>query len=285
MTAERFVRWAESRHDEAKWELFEPVYGGPEMADGDIIAPNPLIVAEVLSPSSVKRDMSEKLAGYFRAPTIAQYLIADPDDRRLIHYRLRRRLEASDADRPGRSAARSARSVFRRKRNLRLKRGACSLPKPTVTVTNFREDPLFPRIERATAAILANGKVVAPIDVLVRMDLLKPELVEDWRRGRIPYLEKVIATNLTRASRLLRILRFHAHDLNLKPSFTFYKRFGKGPKQQLRFTKTGDHKLEEAYATHFVWPGKGPFHPPVAKETPQDAPSNVEPARRPPGGG
>ena len=25
--------------------------------------------------------------------------------------------------------------------------------------------------------------------------------------------------------------------------------------------KTGDPKVEEAYATHFVWLGKGPFHP------------------------
>ena len=25
---------------------------------------------------------------------------------------------------------------------------------------------------------------------------------------------------------------------------------------------TGDPKVEEAYATHFVWPGKHPFHAP-----------------------
>jgi hypothetical protein len=138
--------------------------------------------------------------------------------------------------------------------------------KPTVGVNNFRDDALFPKIERATAAILAKGKVVTPIDVLIGMDLLKPEQVEDWRRGRIPYLERVIAGNLTRLSRLLRILRFHVHDLHLKPSLTVYMRFGKGPRQRLRFTKSGDAKLEEVYATHFVWPGKGPFHPPALKE-------------------
>jgi len=44
-----------------------------------------------------------------------------------------------------------------------------------------------------------------------------------------------------------------------------YMRWGKGPKQQLRFTKTGDGKLEEAYSLHFVWPGKGPFHPPATR--------------------
>jgi hypothetical protein len=132
-------------------------------------------------------------------------------------------------------------------------------------VTSFRHDPLFPRIERAVAAILASGKVVAPVDVLVRMGLLSPERLEDWRRGRVPYLEAVIHCNLTRLSRLLRILRFHAHDLNLVPSMTTYMRWGKGPKQRLRFTKNGQGKIEEAYSRHFVWPGKGPFHPPVPR--------------------
>jgi hypothetical protein len=36
----------------------------------------------------------------------------------------------------------------------------------------------------------------------------------------VAYLEHVINCNLSRLSRLLRILRFHAHDLNLKPSLT-----------------------------------------------------------------
>ena len=132
----------------------------------------------------------------------------------------------------------------------------------TITAQTYRDDPLYPRIERAVAAILAKGNVVAPVDVLVGMDLLAWEKLEDWRRGRVPYLERVIKCNLTRLSRLLRILRFHAHDLNLVPSVTVYRRWGKGTKQQLRFTKTGMPKLEEAYARHFVWPGKVPFHPP-----------------------
>jgi len=137
---------------------------------------------------------------------------------------------------------------------------------PIPAVNTFRDDPLFPRVERAVAAILAKGKVVAPVDVLVGMDLLAPEKLEAWRRGRVPYLERVINCNLTRLSRLLRILRFHAHDLKLVPTGTAYMRLGRGPKQRLRFTKTGEPRLEEAYARHFVWPGKGPFHPPAPRE-------------------
>ncbi len=150
-----------------------------------------------------------------------------------------------------------------------------------VSVDNYQADKLYPRIVKATQSLLAKGKVVAPVDVLVHMGLLLPKRLEDWRLGRVPYLEKVIDCNLTRLSRFLRILRFHAHDLKLVPSVTAYMRWGKGPKQRLRFTKTGDPKLEEAYARHFVWPGKGPFHPPATRRTAhseESTPDNKGPA-------
>lgn len=138
--------------------------------------------------------------------------------------------------------------------------------KPTVSVATFRDDPLYPRIVSAVEKLLVGGKVVAPVDVLIKMSLLTPKKLEDWRRGRVPYLERVILGNLTRLSRLLRILRFHAHELNLVPSITVYMRWSKGPKQRLRFTKTRDPRIEEAYSRHFVWPGKGSFHPPASGE-------------------
>ena len=134
------------------------------------------------------------------------------------------------------------------------------------TVTTYRLDPLYARIAHATEDILRRGNLVTPVDVLVGMGLLTQQRLEEWRRGRVPYLERVINCNLSRLGRLLRILRFHAHDLNLKPSFTAYMRLGSGPKQQLRFTKTGEPRLEEAYSTHFVWPSKKPFHFPISKE-------------------
>lgn len=142
-------------------------------------------------------------------------------------------------------------------------------PRAKVNVDTYRDDRLYPRVAQAVGELLVKGDVVAPVDVLVRMGLLKPKRLEDWRRGRVPYLEKVIDCNLNCLSKLLQILRFYAHDMNLVPSATAYMRWGKGPKQRVRFTKTGDPQLEEAYARHFVWPGKGPFHAPLA--------SNAEP--------
>jgi hypothetical protein len=123
---------------------------------------------------------------------------------------------------------------------------------------------MYASIDRAVAAILAGGKVVAPVDVIVRMGWLSTSDLEAWRFGRVPYLERVIRCNLTRLSRFLRILGFHCHDLNLTASQTAYVKWGKGRRTPLRFTKTGDAGLERVYARHFVWPGKGPFHPPRA---------------------
>lgn len=126
-----------------------------------------------------------------------------------------------------------------------------------ISVSNYREDKYYPRIVRAVESILATGQVVAPVDVFLHMDLLKAADLEDWRFGRVSYLEKVIRCNLEKASRILRILRLHAHDLNMKPSQTYYKKWGKGAKVPLRFTKSGERPLEEAYARHFVAPGVG----------------------------
>jgi hypothetical protein len=126
-----------------------------------------------------------------------------------------------------------------------------------MTVANYRRDPYYAPIVKAVEGLLREKGFVAPLELFIRMDLLSPESVDDWRRGRIAYLEGVIRCNLGKASRILRILRMHAHDLDLKPSLTVYKRWTKGSRPLLRFSKTGDHNVENAYALHFVSPRKG----------------------------
>lgn len=50
-------------------------------------APAPVVVVEVLSPSSRSLDKSVKLADYFRVPGLAHYLIVDLGRRHVLHYR------------------------------------------------------------------------------------------------------------------------------------------------------------------------------------------------------
>jgi Uma2 family endonuclease len=62
------------------------VYCGEELPGSAVEVPNPVIVVEVLSPSTRHIDASAKLAGYFRVPSVHHYLIVDPDRRLVIHH-------------------------------------------------------------------------------------------------------------------------------------------------------------------------------------------------------
>jgi len=62
------------------------VYCGPKLPASSLEVPNPVIVVEVLSPSTRRIDASLKLAGYFRVPSVAHYLIVDPDQPLIIHH-------------------------------------------------------------------------------------------------------------------------------------------------------------------------------------------------------
>ena len=48
--------------------------------------PTPVIVAEVLPPSTRHVDAQIKLAGYFRLSSVAHYLVIDPDKPLVIHH-------------------------------------------------------------------------------------------------------------------------------------------------------------------------------------------------------
>jgi Uma2 family endonuclease len=63
------------------------VYCGPRVPRGVQEVAEPLILAEVLSPTTKARDHGVKLQGYFALPSLSHYLIIDPDRARLIHHK------------------------------------------------------------------------------------------------------------------------------------------------------------------------------------------------------
>lgn len=57
---------------------------------GDAVAvPDPVIVVEILSPSTRQVDLTRKLVGYFRVPSVRHYLIFWADRAQVIHHRRR----------------------------------------------------------------------------------------------------------------------------------------------------------------------------------------------------
>lgn len=84
------------------------------------------------------------------------------------------------------------------------------------------------------------------------MGKVAPKQVEDWRFGRVPYLERVVQGSLGKCSSILAFMRETAEEMGLKASYTAYMKWGKGPKQHLRFSKSGNPHIERQYATHYV---------------------------------
>ena len=100
----------------------------------------------------------------------------------------------------------------------------------------------------------------APVDVLMDIGVLPKQKYEDWRNGRVDYLERVCTVNLHKLSFIMSQIRAYARKQGLKPSFCYYKQWGVKKKNgqghkpvvPLRFSKSGNAEIEKNYATHYV---------------------------------
>jgi len=95
---------------------------------------------------------------------------------------------------------------------------------------------------------------ISLVDVFVDLGYLTEKDTEAWRMRRVPYLEKCIKVNLSKASLIVKTVRCNCINGQLKESFTAYQSWGKGQKNTLRFSKSGQSNIEKAYATHFIKP-------------------------------
>ena len=78
---------------------FEPdvsIAADDSLDDDSVLVPEPVLVVEVLSPSTALRDASIKLEEYFRLPTIRHYLIVDADRKVVFqHHRIGDKIETA----------------------------------------------------------------------------------------------------------------------------------------------------------------------------------------------
>jgi hypothetical protein len=110
-------------------------------------------------------------------------------------------------------------------------------------------------MQKAIAAAdqgLKSKGFISMVDVLMTMGKLTREDHERWRCRQVPYLEKVVSGNLSQLDAIVRAVRNNSLKGGLRPSHTAYVSWGKGPRQPLRFTKTGNPFLEKAYSTHYL---------------------------------
>ena len=73
--------------DDHDYEPDAVVNCGDPLAPDAVAVPRPVVVVEVLSPSTQSVDTGAKLADYFRVPSVRHYLILRADRPQVIHHR------------------------------------------------------------------------------------------------------------------------------------------------------------------------------------------------------
>ena len=92
-----------------------------------------------------------------------------------------------------------------------------------------------------------------PVNVLMDIGVLPKKKYEEWRYGKVPYLESVCTVNLRKLSFIMSQMRSYAKKAELKPSFCYYKQWGVNKKNgqghkpvlPLRFSKSGNPEIEK----------------------------------------
>ena len=70
--------------------VFEPdaqVHCGPPIDDDALLVPGPVVVVEVLSPSTRRKDIGIKMTRYFLNQSIQHYLMVVVQDRKIVHHK------------------------------------------------------------------------------------------------------------------------------------------------------------------------------------------------------
>ena len=98
------------------------------------------------------------------------------------------------------------------------------------------------QIEKKTAAVIERQQYqrgyATVEDSLILTGWLEEEYLTHWKKGQVPYLEKVCGTNLSKLSYFM------------KQYFAYAAR--KGYKLSLTFSKSGNASIERRYSTRII---------------------------------
>ncbi|MGH3875058.1 MAG: hypothetical protein ACRDSR_26775 [Pseudonocardiaceae bacterium] len=109
------------------------------------------------------------------------------------------------------------------------------------------------RVVRAAKAALAEKRYVSAIDVFLGLGWLVPAHLDQWRRGQVQCLERVVQASLPTLSTAMRLFRRWAQRRGLLPRETGYVTWTRD-RRPLRFSVSAAPEIERAYRTHWVSP-------------------------------
>jgi Uma2 family endonuclease len=73
--------------EDSDYEPDAVLHCGDKLPDDAVAVPHPLVIVEVLSPSTSSTDRAWKLQEYFRLPSLRHYLIIWADKQQIAHHR------------------------------------------------------------------------------------------------------------------------------------------------------------------------------------------------------
>ena len=103
----------------------------------------------------------------------------------------------------------------------------------------MNDGELISKVHSAMYHQCQNRGYAAPLDVLMDIGVLPKQKYEDWRFGRVPYLEAVCTVNLRKLSFIMHQMRVYAKKSGLKSSFCYYKQWGMKPTLPVKFHPVG----------------------------------------------
>lgn|SRR5690554_708022 len=121
-----------------------------------------------------------------------------------------------------------------------------------VRVEDMNKKDTARKLSIVTTELLEKHGYISFDDVFIKLGYLDPKDYENWRRKRVPYLEKVIKINHSEINFIMKYVQKTSRLGNLKESWTDYRSWGKGAKVRLQFSKTGEENIEKTYATRFL---------------------------------
>jgi hypothetical protein len=111
---------------------------------------------------------------------------------------------------------------------------------------------LVKKVKTILDGLLKEKKIVCAIGLFLGLGYLSPTILNDWRRGRILYLEKGLQVNLSKLTLVMKEYRRWALEQGLLARETAYVQHATRNTIHLRFSKSGQANIETNYRTHYI---------------------------------
>jgi len=110
------------------------------------------------------------------------------------------------------------------------------------------------RVISTAEAFLKSQSYVTPIEVLMGIGFLQYAHVNDWRKGKIPYVEDKIQANQNKINEAMTCFQKWGQQKRLASAQAAQFLRTKGPRTELQFSESGAPNVEEFYKTYYISP-------------------------------